>query len=58
MSVRDRAGNVASVEQVLPEGLAANPGSASSPMRSNPPQVTPIASRGAATPSVAGRPVR
>lgn len=57
LSVRDRADNVATAERVLPDGLAANPGPATaSPRSANPPQVTPIASRGASTPSVADDP--
>ena len=52
MSVRDRAGNVQTIEQVLPDGLAANPGPITAEARrTNPPQITPIASRSAPTPS-------
>ncbi len=46
MSVRDQAGNTQTVELVLPDGLAANPGPITAESRRpTPPQVTPIATR-------------
>jgi hypothetical protein len=45
MSVRDRAGNIKSIEQILPDGLAANPGPAVADARSVPPRATQIATR-------------
>lgn len=46
MSVRDRAGNVQTVEQVLPDGLAANPGPAMADARpQGPPRATQMATR-------------
>ena len=53
LTIRDRAGNSNSVEETLPEGLAAEPSSGSDARLANsaPPMVTPISSRSAPTPS-------
>lgn len=49
MSVRDLAGNVQTVEAILPDGLAANSAPTTAP-RPAPPQITPIAGRPSAGP--------
>lgn len=51
MTIRDRAGNVTPVEQVLPDGLAANPGALVADSRQGAPPVTPISSRPSPSPS-------
>ena len=46
MSVRDRAGNVQTVEQIMPDGLAANPGPSMAEVRAaTPPRASQVASR-------------
>ncbi|MDB5352259.1 MAG: hypothetical protein JWN86_3506 [Planctomycetota bacterium] len=53
MTVSDKAGNSRTVEQILPDGLAANPGPAFTDTRpaAAPPRVAPIANRAAPSPS-------